>query len=64
MKQHVIQIGTYGRNVADAMNEWLGKNPGWKVAQVHGIEVSRTGGPDKNVIVVFETVDDSVAGPK
>jgi hypothetical protein len=60
----VIQIGTYGSNVADQINQWLKRNPGWKVAQVHGIEVARTGGSDRNVLVVFESVDESSAPPR
>lgn len=59
MKQQVVQLGTMGKDIAGVINTWLGEHPGWKVSQIHNIEVQRNGGSEKHLLVVFEEVPDS-----
>jgi hypothetical protein len=58
-KQHVVQLGTFGRNVSLIINQLLAENRGWKMIGVHGIDVHRVGGADKHVLVVFEAEQDT-----
>jgi hypothetical protein len=54
MKQHTVQLGTFGQNVSQMINVLLGRNPEWLVKSVFNMEVHRIGGPDNHVLVVFE----------
>jgi hypothetical protein len=60
MRQHVVQLGTFGSNVADKINELLKLNSGWHLFSVFNIVVHRIGGHDNNVLVVFESNGDWV----
>ena len=60
MSQHTVQLSNYGATFAERINWYLEKNPGWKVAQIHSIQIHKVGGIDTQVIVVFEASDDSV----
>ena len=60
MNQHVVQIPTFGNNVvASRINKLLEKNPGWRLATVHPLQVEKVGGPEHYALAVFETVDAS-----
>jgi len=63
MKQHVVQMPTFGNNViAGRINKMLENNSGWKLTAVHNIQVEKVGGPEHWLLVVFEAKDESVGG--
>lgn len=62
MRQHTVQVGTFGINVSDRINELLRKNPDWRLTNVFNVEVSRVGATDRNVILVFEAPVTRITG--
>jgi hypothetical protein len=57
MKQHTVQLATYGQNVSEKINTLLQQNgyDGWRLVNIFPIPVARIGGPDNHVVVLFET---------
>ena len=61
MDQRVVQISTFGVNVGEKITEWLANHPNYRLASTSTITVNRIGGPDINVLAVFEKVVESDA---
>lgn len=58
--QHVELFPTFpanGHTLATRINDWMLKNPQWRMVTLHTVQIEKVGGAETQTLVVFEPVE-------